>query len=424
MIDWQDVDNKITDNNFYASQDYHEMFRMMRREDPVHLADGAFGRPLWCLTRYDDTVAVLSDTDTFSSRFGGFLPISPQAPFTVDREKWGYGALPTFSDNPKHMKYRKPFNKHFTAPAIASRTATVRTLVGQIIDEIAERGECDFVEDLVGQLPIRLMCDLMGVPREDWNRLSNYAKSFMGGTDPEYQRPGMTLAQSQEAAMLDLYHYMIDLALERRKNPTDDFTSMIGVMQEDGQPWADRDVGWWCFAMISGGLNTTRDTMGVGFYTLLQNPDQMERLRADPSLMPTAVEEVMRWATVSKHKLRIATRDVEIRGHRIRKGDWVVPWLVSANRDEEVFDDPYKFDVGRNPNPHVSFGVTTGDHFCLGRNLARLEVRIAYEEILRRMRNIELVGDVEWLASSNSTGIKHLPIRYEVVESARTPELV
>jgi len=422
MIDWQDIDNKVTDNNYYASQDYHEMFRLLRREDPVHLADGAFGRPLWILTKYDDTVAVLTDTDTFSSKFGGFLPVSPQSVHTIDREKAGYNALPTFSDDPKHMRYRKPFNRHFTAPMIAKRTDTVRKLVNEIIDEIAERNECDFVDDIAGQLPIRLICEMMGVPREDWNRLSDYAQSFMGGTDPEFQRPGMTLVQSQEAAMRDLYDYMIDLALERRKNPTEDFTSLIGNMRDEGELWAERDVGWWCFSMISGGLNTTRDTFGVGMHTLIENPDQMELLRGDLSLLPSAVEEIMRWVTVSKHKLRVATTDVEIKGRAIRKGDWVVPWLVSANRDEDVFEDPYRFDITRNPNPHVSFGVTTGNHFCLGRNLARLEIRVALEEILQRLKNVEVVGSVEWLASSNSTGIKHLPIRYEVVEKSRSRE--
>lgn len=420
MIDWQDIDNKVTDNNFYATQDYHEMFRMLRREDPVHLADGAFGRPLWIVTRYDDTVAVLSDTDLFSSRFGGFLPVSPQSVHTIDREAAGYDALPTFTDDPKHMQYRQPFNRHFTAPMIAKRADTIRQLVNEIIDEVADRKQCDFVDDIAGQLPIRLICAMMGVPREDWDRLSNYAQSFMGGTDPEFQRPGMTLVQSQEAAMRDLYDYMIDLALERRRNPTDDFTSLIGNMRADGELWAERDVGWWCFSMISGGLNTTRDTMGVGMYTLLENPDQLDRLRNDAALLPSAVEEIMRWVSVSKHKLRVANADTQIRGRAIRKGDWIVPWLVSANRDEEVFDDPYRFDVGRNPNPHVAFGVSTGNHFCLGRNLARLEVRIALETILDRLADMEVIGDVEWLASSNSTGLKHLPIRYQAVEKRAT----
>lgn len=412
-VDWKNIDDKITTNAFYATDDFHEVFRQLRREDPVHWTDGAYGRPLWYIMRHDDTAAYLTDTDTFSSKYGGNLPPDPQQIFRIDQHAAGFGSLPTFVDAPRHMKLRRPFNKHFTTPVIARMTETVRRITNQILDEVGPRGECDLVDDVAAQLPTRLVCDMMGVPVKDWALMRSYAHSFMGSTDPEFRRPGMSESESQLSAQRDLFEYMKDLALEKRKNPTDDFTSLIGAMTMDGEPWEDRDLGWWCFSMIAGGLETTRNAVATGMLALIENPDQAALLREDYSRMNKAVEEILRWATPSKHKLRVATRDVEMRGKLIRKDDWVVAWLISANRDEEVFEDPYRFDVLRDPNPHISFGVTTGDHFCLGRNLARLEIKIIIEELLKRFPTIALNGDYEWLASSNTAGLKRMPVRFE-----------
>lgn len=416
-IDWKDIDNKITSNAFYATNEFHDVFRMMRKEDPVHWTDGSYGRPLWYITRYDDTAAILTDNDTFSSKFGGNLPPDPDQIFRIDQHAAGFGSLPTFVDAPRHMKLRRPFNKHFTTPVIAKMTDTVRTITNQILDEVEPRGQCDLVDDVAAQLPMRLVCDMMGVPEQDWALMRSYAHSFMGSTDPDFRRPGMSESESQLSAQKDLFDYMTALALEKRKKPTEDFTSLIASMTMDGEPWEDRDVGWWCFSMIAGGLETTRNAVATGMLALIENPDQAALLRSDPSLINKAVEEILRWATPSKHKLRVATRDVEIRGKLIKKDDWVVAWLISANRDELVFDDPYAFKVDRDPNPHITFGVTTGDHFCLGRNLARLEIKIIIEEMLKRLPSMELAGAYEWLASSNTAGLKHMPVRFEAKEA-------
>jgi cytochrome P450 len=412
MTDWKDIDAKIMSNAYYAGNEFHDTFRMMRREDPIHWTDGNYGRALWSVTRYDDTAAILTDTDTFSSKFGGNLPPDPEQIFRIDQHAAGFGSLPTFTDAPRHMKLRRPFNKHFATPVIARMTETVQTITNQILDEVEPRGECDFVDDVAAQLPMRLVCDMMGVPEQDWALMRSFAHSFMGSTDPEFRRAGMTESESQLSAQKDLFDYMTALAMEKRKNPTDDFTSLIGTMTMDDELWEARDVGWWCFSMIAGGLETTRNAVATGMLALIQNPDQEALLRSDLSLMNKAVEEILRWATPSKHKLRVATRDIEMRGKLIKKDDWVVPWLISANRDELMFEDPYAFKVDRDPNQHISFGVSTGDHFCLGRNLARLEIKIILETILKRFPAVELAGEYEWLASSNTAGLKHMPVRF------------
>lgn len=411
MTNWKEIDDKITSNAYYQSGEYHEVFKMMRHTDPVHLADGVYGRPLWYVMRYDDVSAVLSDNETFSSKFGGNLPPDPNQIFQIDQYEAGFGSIPTFTDNPRHMKLRRPFNKHFTTPMIARRTEAIERITREIIAEVAPRGTCDFVDDIAAQLPMRLVCDMMAVPAEDWNLMRSFAHTFMGSTDPEFRRPGMSESQSQLSAQRDLYEYMTKLALEKREKPGDDFTSLISAMQIDGEPWEPRDLGWWSFSMIAGGLETTRNAVATGMLAFIQHPEQLAKLQVDMSLLDSAVEEILRWATPSKHKLRVATRDVELRDKLIKEGDWVVAWLVSANRDEEVFDDPYTFDIARSPNPHVTFGVTTGDHFCLGRNLARLEIKIILRELLNEFESFELTGEVEWLASSNTSGLKHMPVR-------------
>ncbi|MCZ4343008.1 cytochrome P450 [Sphingomonadaceae bacterium G21617-S1] len=413
--DWSDIDHNIESNEFFRTEEYHETFREIRNEDPVHYSGGSvYGRPLWHLMRYNDIAAYLSDNTTFSSRHGGNLPPDPNRLLNLtEQERYdaGFGSSSTFTDAPRHPLLRQPMNKHFSVPAVARLTETIRRVTKQIVNEVEDRGTCDLVEDVAAQLPMRLVCEYMGVPRQDWDILRSFAQTYMGSTDPQFRREGMSEAKSQATARDDLYEYMKALAIDKRRNPGDDFTTVISSMMIEGEPWNDRDMGWWCFSMIAGGLETTRNAGATGMYTLIRNPDQADRIRQDYSLMPKAVEEILRWATPSKHKLRVATRDVELGGQLIRKDDWVVGWLISANRDEEIFDDPYKFDIARDPNPHMAFGVNTGGHYCLGRNLARLELKVLIEELLRRFGTIELDGAPEWLASSNTAGLKHLPIR-------------
>jgi cytochrome P450 len=410
MAQWQEMDDNLTTSSYYATGKFHDDFRRLRHEDPVHWTEGNAVRPFWSITRHADCAAVLDDPHAFSSEYGGIMPLTAEEPTPEQRHALGFGSLPTFLDPPRHLTIRQPFNKHFSIPAIARMRGGIQAVVDSLVNAVLPRGECDVVKDLVGPLPALLVCQMMGVPREDWDEVRRLCEAFMGAQDPSLQIDGDKL-KTQRVMIQTLFQYMFDLAMQRRQQPTDDFTSLIGNMVlADGEPLSERDVGWWCFSLVVAGLETTRGALSAGFLGLIQQPDQAARLRADPALAPSAAEEIVRWVCPSKQKFRIAARDYELGGKTIRKGDWVVPWLVSANRDETVFENPEKIDVGRSPNPHLAFG--SGTHSCLGRHLARLEMQLMLRAVVERMPDMEVSGSYSWLESDNSSGLTALPVRF------------
>lgn len=404
-----ELDLQLTDPATFATGRHHELFRRLRQEEPVHWTDGDAPRPFWSVTRHADCVTLLKDPETFSSRLGGLMPLSAQEPNERERQVGGYGSIPTHSDPPRHLTIRRPFNKHFSAPVVGRMDEAVRRCVDDILLDILPLGQCDLVEQVTAQLPARFVCEMMGVPKADHAMIQHYCAAFMGAEDPHYQIDGDAL-KTQRTMMMSLFNYMFELAMNRRSKPADDFTSVVANMEVDGELLSDRDVGWWCFSIVAAGLETTRDALAVGFLELFNHPDQAELLRTDPKLILTAADEFVRWANPSMQKFRVATRDVELGGKTIRAGDWVIAWLVSANRDEAVFDDPFRFDVTRSPNRHIGFGV--GEHSCIGRHLARLEMQVMISELLRLMPDMELAGQGEWLQSTTHTSLKRLPVRF------------
>ena len=408
-LDWDDVDDKLTTPAFFATGQHHELFRKMRAAEPVHWTVGKSVRPYWSLTRYADCVRVLEDAPTFSSEHGGIMLPTAEYPSPEQRHAMGYGSIPTHTDPPRHLMLRQPFNKHWSVPAVARMRDKVARCVDEILAEVSPRGECDLVDDVAAQLPARLVCELMGVPQEDREKIRYYCSAFMGAQDPHYQIDGSEV-KTQQVMMKNVFDYMFNLAVERREKPADDFTSVAAQLQVQGEKLNDRDLGWWTFSFVAAGLETTRNALSVGLYELMRHPDQWERLRADPALAPLAAEEIVRWVNPSKYKWRIATTDVEVGDKLIRKGDWVVCWLASANRDEEVFADGQVLDVGRNPNPHLAYSI--GEHSCIGRHLARLEMQTMLNAIMRAMPDMRIVSDPEWLISNNHTAFKKLRVAY------------
>ena len=410
MTDWQTLDENLTTSAYYTTGGFHEDFRRLRHEDPVHWTEGNAVKPFWSITRHADCATVLDDPHSFSSEYGGIMPLTAEEPTPEQREALGFGALPTFLDPPVHLGRRQPFNKHFSAPAMGRMRDGIQKIIDDLLAPVLPRGECDVVADLVGPLPALLVCQMMGVPREDWDEVRYLCEAFMGAQDPALQIDGDKL-KTQRVMIQKLFKYTFDLAMKRRDIPSDDFTSLIaGMVLADGERLSEKDVGWWCFSLVVAGLETTRGALSAGFLGLMQQPDQAARLRADPKLAPTAAEEIVRWVCPSKQKFRIAARDYELGGKMIRKGDWVVPWLVSANRDETVFENPDLIDVGRAPNPHLAFG--SGTHSCLGRHLARLEIQLMLRAVIERMPDMEVAGDYSWLESDNSSGLTTLPVRF------------
>ncbi len=409
MLDWADADDKLTTPAFFTTGQHHQLFREMRAAEPVHWTVGKAVRPFWSVTRHADCLRVLEDARTFSSEHGGVMPATAEYPPPEQRRAMGYGSNPTMTDPPRHLALRQPFNKYWAAPAIGRMRDKVSACVDGILDEIAPRGGCDLVDDVAAQLPARLVCDLMGVPGPDRDRVRYWCAAFMGAQDPAYQIDGDEL-KTQRVMMKNLFDYMLSLALARRDDPEDDFTSVAARIEVGGDRLDERDLGWWAFSFVAAGLETTRNALSVGLYELMRNPGQAERLRADPSLAPLAAEEIVRWVNPSKYKWRVATADCPIGDKVVKTGDWVVCWLASANRDEAVFENAQSFDIGRKPNPHLAFGA--GEHSCIGRHLARLEIQTMLNAILRRMPDLRIAEEPEWLISTNHTAFRHFNVSY------------
>jgi cholest-4-en-3-one 26-monooxygenase len=280
---------------------------------------------------------------------------------------------------------------------------------------VAPRGECDFVVDVAARLPMAMICEMMAIPRTDWEPMIKWGNMVIGGEDPEYQVGGSALNTAMEGGM-QIFMYCLNLAKHRRDNRGDDLLSVIGTAKLDGDLLNDMEVGHNATMFVLGGLETTRNAISGGVLELMRNPEQWKRLAENPALMPIAIEEILRWTTPITHIMRTATRDFEWRGKKIRNDDWIVMWNPSANRDEEVFADAYRFDIARTPNYHLAFGQ--GEHFCIGSHLARLELRLMLEEVMRRMPDLRLTGEVERLKSFQVAGIKHMPVAFTPSKAA------
>ncbi|MGW1547237.1 cytochrome P450 [Streptomyces sp. NPDC002346] len=410
MVDWNDVDAKLTNPAYFAGPHFHELFTLLRREDPVHWTTGSYSRGFWSLTKYEDCLTLLDDPFLFSSAAGTHLPPDGRDLTEEERYKLGYDVQLVVSDPPVHAGKRRPFNKHFSVPAVARMHESCDGIVDDIIAKIAPKGEADVVEDIAAQLPVNLFLSMMGVPEEDWAKLRKITLTMLHPQDPEFLEAGTDPTQAIVNASAALYDYISKHTLARRGNPTDDFASLIANMEVRGKLLDERDAGWMSFSVVAGGLETTRNAAAIGIMELMQRPDQARLVAQEPAVAKSAVEEVLRWVTPSKNRLRVATADTEIGGKKIKKGDWVVGWIASANRDEDAFDNPQEFNVLRTPNQHLGFG--DGEHMCLGRNVARLELQVLLQKVFQALPDLTPAGEAEWVASDNTTGLKRLPVKF------------
>jgi len=310
------------------------------------------------------------------------------------------------TDPPRHTKLRALVNKGFTPRMVAQLEPHIRDITNTVIDAVVEKGSCDFVTEVAAELPLQVIAEMMGVPPEDRRALFRWSNRMIGQDDPEYA----TSEDEAKRASLEVYMYANQLAAERRKNPRDDLMSVLLNAEVDGERLSEMEFDVFFVLLMIAGNETTRNLISGGMLALIEHPDQRARLLKDPSLMSTAVDEMLRWVSPVMAFRRTATRDVELRGQKIRENDKVLMFYPSANRDEEVFPEADRFDIGRTPNDHLAFGI--GEHFCLGSNLARLEIRVMFEELLRRLPDIELAGPVARLRSNFINGIKHMPVAF------------
>jgi len=383
----------------------HHVFKLLRAEAPVFWHPEPNGGPgFWVVTKYRDLIAVSKDPATFSSWRGG-TNLFDTTPEQLSQTRM----IMLNMDPPAHSKYRRLVNQGFTLRMVARLEPHIREMAHRIVDHVAATGECDFVTEVAAELPLQVIAEFLGVPLADRHKVFEWSNRLIGFDDPEFRDSADSVAQGQQAAA-EMYMYANQLALERRDHPRDDLVSVLMRGEVDGERLSEMEFDSFFLLLAVAGNETTRNLISGGMLALLEHPEQRQRLLADMSLLPTAVEEMLRWVSPVMHFRRTATRDTELRGQKIRERDKVVIFYPSANRDEEIFPDGDRFDVGRTPNEHLAFGI--GEHFCLGSNLARLEIRLLFEELLTRLPDIELAGPVHRLRSNFIGGIKRMPVRF------------
>ena len=391
----------------------HEAMAYLRAHEPVVRVESRRYRPFWAITKHADIMAIERENNLFLSEPRPLLATAAADDLAKEQLAAGMGLRTLIHmDDPHHRKVRSIGADWFRPKAMRDLKVRVDELAKRYVDRMRDIGpECDFVTEIAVQFPLYVIMSLLGLPEDDYARMHSLTQEMFGGDDDEYKRDGGTL-EDQLAVLLDFFAYFSALTASRRQNPTDDLASAIANGNIDGEPLSDVDTASYYVIVASAGHDTTKDAISGGLLALIENPDQLERLRQDPTLMGTAVEEMIRWATPVKEFMRTAAADTEVRGVPIAAGESVYLAYASGNRDEEVFEEPFRFDVGRDPNKHVAFGY--GVHFCLGAALARMEMNSLFSELIPRLESIELAGEPELSATTFVGGLKHLPIRYSV----------
>jgi cholest-4-en-3-one 26-monooxygenase len=310
-------------------------------------------------------------------------------------------------DPPHHHRYRRLVSRGFTPRMIAKLVDEIDRRAARVVDQVCEKGEVEFVEEIAAQVPVQMICEMIGLEREHWPRMFELSNQVIGSRDdPDYQGEDPTLASIEVYALCD------EVAADRRQNPRDDLMTALVEAEVDGERLTDAELNLFFITLIVAGNETTRNLINHAMVALVEHPDQAQRLRDDPSLWDTtAVDEMLRWGSSIHNFRRTATHDTELRGVPIAEGDKVVLYYASANRDEEVFEDPHRFDVGRTPNEHVTFGGG-GEHYCLGASLAKAEIRATMRQVVERLPDLELAGPYDRLHSDFVNGIKTMPVRF------------
>lgn len=409
-----DAAKVLADPTAYADDTrLHTALTHLRAKNPVAWVDNRPYRPFWAITKHADIMAIERDNELFISEPRPLLATAAADDLAKQQLEAGMGLRTLIHmDDPHHRKVRAIGADWFRPKAMRALKVRVDELAKRYVDKMRDIGpECDFVTAIAVDFPLYVIMSLLGLPEEDFARMHMLTQEMFGGDDDEYKRDGGSL-EDQLAVLMDFFAYFSTLTASRRANPTEDLASAIANGTIDGEPLSDVDTASYYVIVASAGHDTTKDAISGGLHALIENPDQLARLQAQPDLMGTAVEEMIRWSTPVKEFMRTATADTTVRGVPIAKGESVYLAYVSGNRDEEVFANPHRFDVARDPNKHLAFGY--GVHFCLGAALARMEMNSLFTELLSRLDSIELAGTPELSATTFVGGLKHLPIRYSL----------
>jgi cholest-4-en-3-one 26-monooxygenase len=392
----------LSDSRSFVAGVPHAWLAYLRRHDPVHWQEEEGGPGFWAVTRYEDCVTVNRDYERFSSAARGTMPFE-----MPDEDVAQQGLMMLNMDPPLHTRYRRLVNKGFTPRMVRDLEESIHQVTDSVIDQVIEAGEADFVTDLSAELPLQVIAELLGVPQDDRHRMFEWSNRMVGNEDPEYQGKA---DEAMQAAM-ELYAYAAELFGTKRVDPHADLMSALTTVEVEGERLSEMELELFFLLLTVAGNETTRNLMSGAMYAFFEHPDQWQRLLEDRRLLPNAVEEMLRFVSPVMNFRRTAMCDLTLSGTRISAGDKVVFFHASANRDEDVFGEPDTFDVARDPNPHMAFGGG-GPHFCLGANLARMEIRVMFEHLLDRVPDIRQHGELQRLQSQFINGVKHLPVAF------------
>ena len=404
---------KIAYPETYADEkELHDIFTFMRKEDPVSWVEPDQFRPFWAITKHEDIIEIEKQNELFIHDPRTTLMDIP----TEDaiKEFTGGSHLLVRSlvhmDNPDHQLYRSLTQKWYAPPNLESLKIDIRNIAKEYVNKMVDYGsECDFAKDIAIFYPLRVIMSILGVPKEDEPRMLRLTQELFGGRDEDMIRDESETS-SESNTITDFFEYFNALTEDRRKNPTNDVSSVIANAQINNEQLGHLEAMSYYVIIATAGHDTTSSSTAGGILALIENPDQLSKLKNNPSLMTSAVEETIRWVTPVKNFFRTATQNYDLKDREIKKDDSILLCYPSGNRDEEIFDDPFKFKVDRSPNRHLAFGH--GAHLCLGKYLAKIEMEIFYEELFKKIDNIQLNGEPEWVKASFVSGLKSLPIKY------------
>ena len=419
----QAMDDAIAAPETYADENrFQGIFARLRAEDPVHWTAPQDFRPFWSVTRHADILEIERQNDRFLNEpRTTLLSMRMEADLAA---MWGgpdpkTGRVEPFRtlvhmDNPDHRAYRGLTQAWFMPPNLKKLEARMAELARRYVDRMMELGpECDFARDIAMHYPLHVIMSILGVPESDEAFMLKLTQELFGGLDPDLQRKS---SDPLSNTILDFFMYFKKITEERRAHPTEDLSSVIANGTLKGCPLGDIETASYYIIVATAGHDTTSSSIAGGLRALVENPGELAKLKANPDLLPGAVDEMIRWATPVQHFMRTATEDYELRGRKIEKGQALCLWYVSGNRDEEVYPDPHRFRVDRDTNRHVAFGY--GAHLCLGQHLAKMEIRALFKELLERLDSIELAGQPRNSQAVFVRGLKTLPVRYAIRAAA------
>ena len=410
----------LIDPRSYAKQGVpHDIWTRLRRESPIHRCEPSGYESFWAITKHADICEISKQPDRFLNGRGIVVMNDDQVKIRASGQ--GIAAMRTIieMDPPEHRKFRKVASPSFTPRAIRALDEVVQASARNIVDKLAGKtgeGECDFATDVAAAHPLRVLSTILGVPRETEPEILRLTNQLFGADDPDMRREGDDPQKVALELGLELFKLFNEIIEDRRAHPRDDLATVLATAIIDGEPMGPMETVGYYLITFTAGHDTTKNALAGGMRAFLDHPEQLEKLKRNPGLVKSAVEEIVRWSVPVNYMKRTAAFDLELRGQKIREGDNLVLFYASANRDEDIFEDPFDFRVDRTPNPHLGFGI--GEHFCIGSHLARKSQHALWSELSRRLEWVELAGEPEQIHSSFVVGLKRLPIRYRITKAA------